>query len=337
MAARDAPNGDRDRTNRARATEAISVVGNAFFCREQVNHGPHAADVTAQPRSMAKDDSDERHDRSSDAPVDLSRERETFVRQFLRKGVELTEGLIEDNKDLRSQLAEAQHEIARLRAQVASDDAIRDLLRKIESLEHERRALMERSTELMETSKRTEHRNVEVEQELHDLANLYIASSHLHSTLSVRGVMRHLMELLQQLVGAEQFVIYLTNEENVARPVASDGFDPSTLRAVRPGEGAVGEVLMTGVPKVMDRVSTGGTLEAPLAAIPLMVRDKPVGAIAIVSLFRQKAVWAAVDRELFNLLGSHAATALIAANLYVDEDGPLSALRGVDEHLAQPS
>src|SRR5262245_40295320 len=127
---------------------------------------------------MAKDD-DEREDRSSDAPVDLSRERETFVRTFLRKGVELTEGLIEDNKVLRSQVIEAQREIARLRAQVASDDAIRDLLRKIESLEGERRELLERSNELMESTRRSEHRNVEVEQELHDLANLYIASSHL--------------------------------------------------------------------------------------------------------------------------------------------------------------
>ncbi len=287
---------------------------------------------------MANDDSDDRDERASERPADLGREREVFVRQFMRKGVELTEGLLEENKALRSDLAEAQREIARLRAQVASDDAIRDLIRKIESLEHERNKLLERSTELEESTRRTEHRNEEVEQELHDLANLYIASSHLHSTLSVRGVTRHLKELLQQLVGAEQFAIYLLDTKGgVARPIAQDGFGDEPLASVRPGEGAVGEVLMTGVPRVHDRVAEIGTLENPVAVIPLMVRDKAVGAIAIVSLFRQKEVWAAVDRELFNLLGSHAATALIAANLYAEVEGPLTALEGVDDRLTQPS
>ena len=140
--------------------------------------------------AMSNGDSDERSDRASDRPADLSREREAFVRQFLRKGVELTESLIEDNKALRADLAEAQREIARLRAQVASDDAIRDLLRKIEALEVERNRLLERSTALEESTRRSETRNFEVEQELHDLANLYIASSHLHSTLSVKPCLK---------------------------------------------------------------------------------------------------------------------------------------------------
>ncbi len=285
---------------------------------------------------MSDGESDQRDERTSDRPVDLSRERESFVRTFLKKGVELTEGLLEENKSIRAELAAAQREIARLRAQVASDDAIRDLLRKIESLEVERNKLLERSTEVEEAARRTEHRNVEVEQELHDLANLYIASSHLHSTLSVRGVMRHLKELLQQLVGAEKFVIYLMDPEGgSARPVAFDGYADGELPIVRPGEGAIGEVLMTGVARVHDAVAAGGGLDNPLAVMPLLVRDKAVGAIAVVSLFTQKDVWAAVDRELFNLLGSHAATALIAANLYAGAEGPLEALRGVDDRLNQ--
>lgn len=291
-------------------------------------HGPGA-------QTMADDEADHRTRRTSDAPVDLTRERESFVRQFLRKGVELTESLIDENKELRSQLANAQREIAALRAQVASDDAIRDLLRKIELLEEQRRELIERSSELEETTRRSEHRNVEVEQELHDLANLYIASSHLHSTLSVRGVMRHLKELLQQLVGAEIFVIYLiVDGGEEAMPVGWDGIeDPSSLQPARKGEGALGDVLMTGVPKVAQRTQSGGSIESPIAIIPLMVRDEPVGAIAIATVFEQKDVWAAVDHELFKLLGSHAATALIAANLYAAVEDPYRALDGLAEHL----
>ena len=161
----------------------------------------------------------QRGQRTSDVPVDLTRERETFVRQFLRKGVELTETVLEENKTLHDKLNAAQREIAMLRAQVASDDAIRDLIKKIDSLESERNKLLEKSTELEETTRQKETRNVEVEQELHDLANLYIASSHLHSTLSVRGVVKHLKELLQQLVGADIYAIYLMDGDGeVAHP-----------------------------------------------------------------------------------------------------------------------
>ncbi len=278
------------------------------------------------------DDSEARDRRESDLPVDLSRERESFVRQFLKQGVEFTESLLEENKELHAQLAELREQNTLLRSQVASDDAIRDLLRKIESLENERCELLERSTRLEETSKENQDRNVEVEQELHDLANLYIASSHLHSTLSVRGVMRHLCELLQQLVGAELFAIYLLRGER-AVPIGADGTELASLEPIVRGEGMLGEVMMTGMPRIAPNPQPGGTIASPIAAIPLMVRDSAVGAISIATVFAQKPSWAAVDRELFKLIGAHAATALIAANLYADEPGPTTALDGLTEHL----
>ena len=88
---------------------------------------------------------DERDRRDSEHPADLTREREAFVRQFLRKGVEVTESLLEENKEIREQISRIRDENTRLRAHVASDDAIRDLLRKIEQLEHERRSLLAKS------------------------------------------------------------------------------------------------------------------------------------------------------------------------------------------------
>lgn len=281
------------------------------------------------------DEPDERQRRESDLPVDLSQERESFVRQFMRRGMELTEGLLEENKRLHEQLDALQQQNARLRAQIASDDAIRDLLTKIETLERERRELLHKSTELEEVRRRSEHRNVEIEQELHDLANLYIASSHLHSTLSVRGVARHVCELMQQLVGAEVFVIYLVDgDEGVA--LASDGVALEDVPTVTRGEGAIGEVLMTGLPVIAGAPQPGGTLDAPVAAIPLLVRDEVVGAIAVAAVFEQKRQWAAVDEELFKLLGSHAATALISANLYSREQSPADSLDGLAAQLDTP-
>lgn len=279
-------------------------------------------------------DEEERSRRPSDQPVDLVREREVFVRQFLRKGVEVTEALLEENREIREQLQRIREENARLRAQVASDDAIRDLLRKIEQLEAERRVLLVRSGELEQWTRQSEVRAREIEHELHDLANLYIASSHLHSTLSVRGVLKHLSELLQQLLGVDRWVIYLIDDlSDSAFPLISPGV-PNAGPLVL-GEGAIGLAMMTGVPRIKETTPLpAGSLEDPLVIIPLMVRDVCVGAIAIVALLPQKTEWAALDRALFEFLGSQVAIALIAANQYASVRGPRAALRGVAEQMA---
>ena len=279
---------------------------------------------------------DERERRTSEHPADLTREREVFVRQFLRKGVEVTESLLEENREVREQLQRTREENARLRAHVASDDAIRDLLKKIEQLEAERRALLAKSDELDERTKQHESRTFEIEQELHDLANLYIASSHLHATLSVRGVVKHLSELLQQLMGGERYAIFLMERSGErAWPLLSENL--GQLASVVVGEGPIGIAMMTGVPRIRDdEPLPPGTLEEPLAIVPMNVRGVCVGAIVVVSVLAQKERWAAVDHALFDFLGSHGGTALIAANQYASQSDPRTALDGIERHLSAP-
>lgn len=292
-------------------------------------------------------DSVERRESESEHPTDLTKDREAFVRQFLRKGFEVTETLLEENREIRDQLHRIREENALLREHVASDDAIRDLLRKIEQLEADRKTLLARSDELDERSKRNELRTGEIEQELHDLANLYIASSHLHATLSVRGVMKHLAELLQQLMGADRYAIYLADRTGtLARPVLASGLKDLQVDAESGagfegrsafviGEGPIGVCMMTGVSRIREESPlTAGTLEDPIAIIPMNVRDVCIGAIVVVSLLSQKERWAAVDLALFDFLGTHSATALIAANQYARASDPRIALEGIENHLA---
>lgn len=285
------------------------------------------------------DDRSDRSDRPSDAPADLGREREAFVRQFLRRGFEITESMLTENLQLREQMDRLRDENTRLRAQVASDEAIRDLIRRIDSLEVERRELLARSDELAETSRESERKSTEIEAELHDLANLYIASSHLHSTLSLKRVVRHLAELLQQLVGAERFAIFVTDADGKrARPIHAEGL--SVVAPIEVGDGAVGLVMAMRVPRIEDQPHPAGTLESPVAVVPMLVRDVCVGAIAVASVFPQKERWAAVDHEFLGLLGSHGGAALIAATLYADRfpDGspdPRTALGHIHEQLAR--
>lgn len=288
---------------------------------------------------------DDRNERSSDVPADLGHEREVFVRQFLRRGFEITESMLTENQVLRDQLDRLRDENTRLRAQIASDDAIRDLIRRIDTLELERRELLARSDELAESSRENERRSTEVEAELHDLANLYIASSHLHATLSLRRVVRHLAELLQQLVGAERFAIFVTDPDGKrARAIHAEGVRQAEGETAIPdvtlGEGAIGLVMAMRLPRIEDQPHPAGSLDAPVAIVPMLVRDVCVGAIVVLSVFPQKERWAAVDHEFLGLLGSHGGTALIAATLYADAGAgapldPRQALRTIHEHLAR--
>ncbi len=278
-----------------------------------------------------------RENRASDVPRDLVKEREVFVRTFLKKGVEYTEHLLKENEQLRDELHRLRDDNARLRAHVASDDAIRDLLRTIEGLEKERRELIERSERLERTRREHEGRQAEIEQEVNDLANLYIASYQLHAGLSVRRVVRHLRDMCGQLVGALGFVIYLLQEDRtVAHPIAWEGVRDEDVGSVKVGEGPVGEAIVTGVAKIREAEGEAlarGTQEDPVAVVPLIVEGQTIGAISIVSLLAQKSHWASVDRELLQLLGTQAGVALIAANQYAGSVSPVSALTGLEEKL----
>lgn len=284
----------------------------------------------------SQDDSP-REERTSDVPLDLAKEREVFVRTFLKKGVEYTEHLLNENERLRDELHKLRDDNARLRAHVASDDAIRDLLRTIEGLEKERRDLIEHSEHLERTRREHEGRQAEIEQEVNDLANLYIASYQLHAGLSVRRVVRHLRDMCGQLVGALGFVIYLLHEDrSVAHPIAWEGVRDEDVGEIKVGEGPVGEAIVTGIAKIREAEGEAlavGTQDDPVAVVPLIVEGQTIGAISIVSLLAQKSRWASVDRELLQLLGSQAGVALIAANQYAGSVSPVSALTGLEEKL----
>jgi len=265
----------------------------------------------------------------------LASEREAFVKNYLRKGVELTEQLLRENEELRTALAEQREHNTNLTAQVRSDDAIRDLIRTVERLEQEKRSLLDRSAQLEQASRRYEGRYTAIEQELNDLANLYVASFQLHSTLNAVHVVQHIKELLAQLVGAERFVVYLlTPDGTQAVPVGFEGVGEADLAPLAVGQGAIGRVCATGVSSVKQGDPLGhGSFDEPLAVLPMMVDNQTVGAIAILSLLEQKHAWVQVDQELFHLLGSHAGAALLAAHLYQKHPDPLVAMGGLVENL----
>lgn len=264
------------------------------------------------------------------AREELRKERDDFLKAFFRKGVELTEELVRERDLARQRLLFLEEENTRLRAQVASGDAIRELLRKIEALEHEKERVLHDFHEAQVASTRQNASFSEVENELANLANLYVASYQLHASFEPRGVLQTIKDLLAQFIGAEAFAIYLhLHEAEGLVLAASEGVSEGELPSIHPGQGLLGGVFSSGRAHHRDGDPRLGTLEAPVAVIPLRLRDKVVGLLVIFRTLEQKHSFIQVDHELLKLLGAQAISALVAAQLFSAQDpnrSPLSSL-----------
>jgi hypothetical protein len=256
----------------------------------------------------------------SDRPLpELKKERDSFIQTFFKKGAQFTQELVNENSRLRHRLGELEQETAKLRAQLASDDAIRELLKKIDGLEREKKSLLSRFEEAEAASSRWVDQYTEVEGELANFANLYVASYQLHASLSFRTTLRQIRELLEQLVGASQFAVYLLKSDGrTLVPIVTEGIDKARSITIDPDDGGIGEVFSTGVPQIERGDLTSGSLENPVALVPIKMEDRVVGVFAIFSTLEQKPRFLPVDFELFKLLGAHAAEALVCARLFAD-------------------
>ncbi|HMJ52768.1 MAG TPA: GAF domain-containing protein [Polyangiaceae bacterium] len=256
----------------------------------------------------------------SDLPLpELKKERDSFVHTFFTKGAQFTQELVNENTRLRHCLGELEQEATKLRAQIASDDAIRELLKTIDGLEREKGSLLSRYQQAEAASSRWVDQYTEVEGELANFANLYVASHQLHTSLSFRTTVRQIKELLEQLVGSRSFAVYLvTGDGKTLVPIVCEGMGKPRRIAVNPGDGGIGEAFSTG----MSRVETGdlslGSLDHPLALVPMTHEHKVLGVFVVYATLEQKPRFLPVDFELFKLLGAHAAGALVCACLFAN-------------------
>jgi putative methionine-R-sulfoxide reductase with GAF domain len=258
---------------------------------------------------------------SEEPPEDLKKERDLFIQQFFRKGAQLTEELLKENERLQERIVALEAENGRQRAQIASDTAIRDLLRTIEELEAEKKALLQRSAAMKNVDDdRFQSRHAEVEAELASLANMYVATSQLHSSMNVRHVLRNIKELLSQLLGAAKFGVYIaSNDRKELVAVASEGQNLADIATLVVDDGAVGRAFTSG--KLFydsDNDVSKGNVGQPAAAVPLLVDGEAIGVIAVFGTLPQKTAFDDQDGELFRLLGTQAALALVSARLFTD-------------------
>lgn len=208
-----------------------------------------------------------------------------------------------------------------------------ELLRENERLRGRVAALEERFREIAEENKDFSGRYTEIEEQNNNLASLYVASYQLHSTLDFREVIDVVQEIILNLIGAQSYAIVLLDENTrELRTVAWDGEEmmPGIDTLCIPlGSGMLGMVASSGESYYLHQDPKGGalSLDRPLAAVPLKIKDQVIGAIAVYKLLVQKEAFSAVDYELFALLAAQASTAIFSAKLYSESERKLNTIQ----------
>ena len=258
----------------------------------------------ADPKGKEGGGSPERPDPSSRVNT-----REDFLSLF-KRGQEFTEELLQENERLRFQVASLQEEAHQTRRHADGDQLVHDLMTQIRALEDDRQRLLDHYRSVEEQNRDYSARYGEIEEAHNNLANLYVSSYQLHSTLAFGDVVQIICEILLNLIGAEEFALYLLDEEaGVLFPLVAEGRDVADFPDVKMGEGRVGHAVLNRDTYVAEG-SGGGSPQEPLAIIPLVVGERVVGALVLLKLLVQKEALGTLDMEIFSLLAAHASTAL---------------------------
>ncbi len=262
-------------------------------------------------------------------PLNLTAKREEFLDSFFKRGAHFTMELLGEIDSLRKKVSNLSEENANLQTHLASDDAIRDLLTKIQKLEEDKHKLRTRAKDADDENRNYIDRYAVVEAELDAMANLYVASFQLHGTLAPKGVLSVLEQMLMQFVGAASFAIFLrqpVDGEDLLIPAHAFHCDDVKGTTVPWNEGLIGESAATQINYVGDPSlrREGGE---PLACIPMVLGNETVGVIVIYRLLEQKEKFVEIDYELFKLLALHSASAIIGAGLFSQTGGIAASLR----------
>ena len=273
----------------------------------------------------------------SDEEKDTASRADDFLQMF-KKGAEFTQDLLKENERLRFRIVKLEESLKDKGHEVSSEsvDTV-ELMRKIEALELEKEEILGRIKTVEEENQSFANRYIEIEEENNMLANLYIASYQLHSTLDFKEVLQIILEIVINLIGAEEFGVLLLDEKtNQLEPVASEGLETSAMPSIAVGKGIIGESVKNGENYFIETMEGyQRDFEKPIVCIPLKIKEHVIGVIVIYKLLIQKDQFTNVDYELFTLLAGHAATAVFSSRLYSDSERKLSTIQGFIDLLTK--
>jgi nitrate/nitrite-specific signal transduction histidine kinase len=225
--------------------------------------------------------------------------------------------LVDENAKLRALVDEVEGENRRLHERVVSSAV------ELRALIEARRGLADRLVKSEAESRRIAEQFAVVEQQNANLANLYVATYRLHATLERDEVVTAVHEIVQNLIGCQEFAILeLALDGRALSLVSWCGVEAATIHAISIDDGIVGEVVRRGETFVSKEVPhwLGPHGALPITACVAMKLDQRVtGVIVLFRMLKQKTRIEAVDRELLELLGTHAASALFVTRVHARE------------------
>jgi nitrate/nitrite-specific signal transduction histidine kinase len=188
------------------------------------------------------------------------------------------------------------------------------------------RELAERTRALEEHVREMEQLVARTERQAAQLANLYVATYQLHSSLEVADVRAAVADIAVNLLGAEAFSIWLRDDDGKLRsaPESSAALDPAADNAYPGGD------------SLIDACISGLTLEfgprpgsSAVAAVPFSAQGELVGVLVVERFLAHKQGLSSEDRELLELMAAHAASALLAARAFHVSQRKLQAYEGL--------
>ena len=190
---------------------------------------------------------------------------------------------------------------------------------KMSELEAERVHLAQKILEVEDDQQRLLERYVGLEDRNSMLTTLYVACRRLHSSLDRAEVLLTVREIMANLVGCEEYVLFTLEADGWLHCVDSVGVDPKAYERIVPGHGLIGRTVETGRAYLIEEgdASAATQPDANLTVcIPLKPNGAVTGAIALLRLLPQKLELQELDRELFGLLQAHLDMALYCADLH---------------------
>jgi hypothetical protein len=214
-----------------------------------------------------------------------------------------------DKKELRtSYVGRANEDTARL---------IREVVRENEKLNQRIEALQRQLSEAEGESRSFAQQFAEVEERNMNLANLYVSSYQLHGTLDRGAVLDSIKEILINLIGCEELAVFELSEDQTSLDlVTSFGIDEEQYRRISVSDHVLGKLVCTGGTYIGGAAASPEETASVTACLPLKLDGRVTGAIVLFSLLPHKPGLRELDFELFDLLGTHAATALYCTGLH---------------------
>ncbi len=267
--------------------------------------------------------------KNSDSKKELFSKGKEFL-EIYNKVSSFTEELLHQNELLKKRIEELRAEEKKSREETLGPDDL-EIQKKIEKLKEERNFLLEQYRQKEKETQDFMGRYHEIEMENNNLANLYVASYQLHSTLDIQEVLDIVIEIIINLIGAQAFGILLFHEkQNIFRPVKAEGIELSALPSIGMGEGIIGNVAESGEVYYREQAPDVEEIDVshPMVCVPMKIKDHLIGVIVVYKLLQQKERLTKVDYELFTLLAGHAATAIFSARLYTDSIRKRKTIKG---------